>query len=272
MKQLTLYHWLDGWRTVWTIDAPNSKLSVLVLLTCRFERLYFVCLPKLEKLVLDTWEPHSVPLSFGFVPSLGEVEPTCGATLDQILLKLSDPLHGATGIHTLTLDFQAENLWMQPEIKQLRTAFNKPRNLSVRGIFAEFDILWATAFLEAAPSVEILQIEVCDHACDVDGEDRLWTFAERKSPQWEIDLGSSKNLLLNELQFIGFRSLKQHFSFIRAVMERAPRLQTIVLSGDEQCDKCDALCVASPRDSVLPKNQSRKSWSGELQTACSHPK
>lgn len=59
---------------------------------------------------MDTWEPHSVPLSFGFVPSLGEVEPTCGATLDQILLKLSDPLHGATGIHTLTLDFQAENV------------------------------------------------------------------------------------------------------------------------------------------------------------------
>jgi hypothetical protein len=30
----------------------------------------------------------------------------------------------------------------------------------VRGIFVEFDISWTSAFLVAAPSLEVLQIEV----------------------------------------------------------------------------------------------------------------
>jgi ABC-type protease/lipase transport system fused ATPase/permease subunit len=53
----------------------------------------------------------------------------------------------------------SDQLWMQPEMKQLR-AFNKLRKLSVRGIFVEFDILWTMAFLVVAPSIEMLQIEV----------------------------------------------------------------------------------------------------------------
>jgi hypothetical protein len=49
---------------------------------------------------------------------------------------------------------------MQPEMKQLCTAFNRLRKLFVRGIFVEFDILWTMAFLAAAPSIEMLHIEV----------------------------------------------------------------------------------------------------------------
>lgn len=49
---------------------------------------------------------------------------------------------------------------MQPEMKQLCTAFNKLRKLSVCGIFVEFDILWMMALLAAAPCIEILHIEV----------------------------------------------------------------------------------------------------------------
>jgi hypothetical protein len=49
---------------------------------------------------------------------------------------------------------------MQPEMGQLRTAFKKLRKLYVRGIFVEFDILWITAFLVAAPSIEMLHVEV----------------------------------------------------------------------------------------------------------------
>jgi hypothetical protein len=56
--------------------------------------------------------------------------------------------------------FFGGQLWLQPEMEELRTAFNKLKKLSVCGIFVEFDILWTTAFLVAAPSVEKLCIRV----------------------------------------------------------------------------------------------------------------
>jgi hypothetical protein len=45
-------------------------------------------------------------------------------------------------------------------MEELRTTFKKLKNLSVCGIFVEFDILWTTAFLVAAPSIEKLRIQV----------------------------------------------------------------------------------------------------------------
>jgi hypothetical protein len=123
------------------------------------------------------------PVTFGFVPSLGELELSCGSSCDQREFKVSELLHGVTGIHTLTLDFQGDigisniiflqngtfsllanyslfilscdQLWLQPEIKELFTAFNKLRKLSIRFIFVVFDILWTMAFLMAAPSIDV---------------------------------------------------------------------------------------------------------------------
>jgi hypothetical protein len=51
-------------------------------------------------------------------------------------------------------------LWLKPEGKQLCSAFQKLKKLSLRGIFVEFDLLWTIVLLEAAPSVEIFDIEV----------------------------------------------------------------------------------------------------------------
>ncbi|KAM3278416.1 hypothetical protein ACQJBY_045967 [Aegilops geniculata] len=243
LKYLRLFHCDAGRGFLWKIDAPSSKLRVLDLDTCCFGRLDLVCLPKLEKLHWDTWESEDAPLSFGSVPSLGELHLANGPELGQNVLKLSELLRGTTGIHTLTLDFMGENIWMQPEMKQLSSAFSKLRMLSILGIFIEFDLIWTTALLEAAPSVEILQIQVYDHLCDIGGQVRLRCFPERRSPQWEMDCRGSKNLLLRELQIICFRPLKQQLAFIRAMLERAPNLQKIILR-DESCEACDA--VGSP--------------------------
>lgn len=49
---------------------------------------------------------------------------------------------------------------MHPEIKQLCTAFKMLRKLSVHGIFVEYDLVWTMSFLEAAPSIELLHIQV----------------------------------------------------------------------------------------------------------------
>jgi hypothetical protein len=108
LKHLSLSYCDTGSYSVFKIDAPNSKLCVLELDRCRFERLELVCLPKLEKFICDTWQSKDVPVTFGFVPSLGELELSCGAPYDRCPFKLSELLHGTPGIHTLTLDFQGE--------------------------------------------------------------------------------------------------------------------------------------------------------------------
>uniref|UniRef100_A0ACD5WHC9 Uncharacterized protein n=1 Tax=Avena sativa TaxID=4498 RepID=A0ACD5WHC9_AVESA len=253
LKHLILLHCDTGANSIFKIDAPDSNICVLYIYKCRFERLEVICLPKLEKFVCNTWVSEYAPVTFGFVPSLGDIELSCCSSCDQREFKLSELLHGVTGIHTLTLDFQGENLWLQPEIEELFTAFNKLRKLSIRGIFVEFDILWTMAFLVAAPSIEILHIEVWEHSCDV-GEARLDSYLDRRTPQWEMRLHSSENRLLKDLEFAGFKSLEQQFTFIRSVLERSPSLQKIVLRGDEQCKYCDAL-EESPRPSKFPKKK-----------------
>ncbi|KAM0901686.1 hypothetical protein ACQ4PT_019838 [Festuca glaucescens] len=251
LKHLSLCYCDTGTYSVFKIDAPNSKLCVLEIDKCRFKRLELVCLPKLEKFACTTWVSQHVPVTFGVVPSLGELELSCGASYNERPFKLSELLHGTTSIHTLTLDFEGEILWLQPEMKELCTAFNKLKKLSVCGIFVEFDILWTTAFLVAALSIEKLRIQVWEHACDV-GEFRGGIYHDRRTPNWEMRFDGSENRLLKELEFGGFRSLDQQFTFIRSMLERSPNLQKIILRGDMQCEDCDAL-DASLHPSKFPK-------------------
>ncbi|KAI4986532.1 hypothetical protein ZWY2020_019162 [Hordeum vulgare] len=137
-------------------------------------------------------------------------------------------------------------LWLQPEMEELCTAFRKLRKLFVRGIFVEFDILWTTTFLVAAPSIEMLHIEVWEHVCDV-GEARPASYLTRSTPRRERHLdSSSENKLLKELEFAGFKSLEHQFTFIRSMLERCPNLHKIVLRGDEHCSSCDALKASRP--------------------------
>jgi hypothetical protein len=92
---------------------------------------------------------------------------------------------------------------------------------------------------------------------DLDDEDRRRNNSERRSPQWEMDFENSKNWLLKELEFVGFRSLEHQFTFIRSMLERSPNLKKIVLKGDEQCDNCDAF-TAAPLRSKFPKKDEQE--------------
>ncbi|XP_047072195.1 uncharacterized protein LOC124681307 isoform X1 [Lolium rigidum] len=253
LKHLSLSYCDTGTYSDFKIDAPNSKLCFLEFDMCRFERLELVCLPKLEKLICSTWESHNVPVTFGFVPSLGELELSFGAAHYQCPFKLSELLHGTASIHTLTLDFQGEIVWLQPEIEELRTAFSKLKKLSVWGIFVDFDILWTITFLVAAPSIEKLNIQVADqHPCEAGLRGRI--YRDRVTPQWEMRFDGSENRLLKELVFDGFRSLEQQFTFIRSMLVRSPNLQRIILRGDLICEECDAL-DASLRNLKFPKKE-----------------
>jgi hypothetical protein len=51
-------------------------------------------------------------------------------------------------------------VWIQPEGKQLCPVFSNLRKLSINGIHVEFDLLWTINLLEAAPSLEIFDVEV----------------------------------------------------------------------------------------------------------------
>jgi hypothetical protein len=160
LKKLMLFHCDVGDCSIWQINAPDSKLAVLeIAITC-LERVEVVCLPKLRRLHLDNWLYFEAPLRFGFVPSLNELALIRSGTLDNQEFRLSAVLHGTTNIHTLTLDFEGGELWIQPEGKQLCPAFGNLRELSICGISVDFDLLWTINLLEAAPSVEIFLVQV----------------------------------------------------------------------------------------------------------------
>uniref|UniRef100_M8BNN1 FBD domain-containing protein n=1 Tax=Aegilops tauschii TaxID=37682 RepID=M8BNN1_AEGTA len=152
LQHLSLDHCDAGDGSVWQIDAPDSSLRVL--------EVRYSYLKRLEELVL-----------------------LCAAKLDHPGFSLSQLLDGVTEIHTLTLNFQGEKLWIQPESRQLRAAFSKLRKLSIHGIYVEFDLLWTINLLEAAPTVEIFDIEVYEHPCMVPYWARVGV--QRVQPSWK---------------------------------------------------------------------------------------
>jgi hypothetical protein len=84
----------------------------------------------------------------------------------------------------------------------------------------------------------------------------------RTNPQWDLGLEfrSSKNLALRELHIACFRPLEQQLTFIRMILERAPNLQSVVLTEDrEKCEKCDAMALSGPPSALarpaFPKNK-----------------
>uniref|UniRef100_A0ACD5YSJ1 Uncharacterized protein n=1 Tax=Avena sativa TaxID=4498 RepID=A0ACD5YSJ1_AVESA len=260
LQHLSLDH-CDVGGSVWQINAPNSKLRILEVCMSYLVTVEVLCLPKLERIHYDEWFYFEPPLRFGSAPSLKELALLCGATLDHPEFSLSEVLRGTSNIHTLTLNFQGERLWIQPEGKQLCPAFGKLRKLSIWGVFVEFDLLWTINLLEAAPSVEIFSVQVWNHACLDDDEDiRAEIFwAQRTEPRWSTrKFTSSKPWRLKELEIVGFRPLEQQFLFVRSVMQRAPNLKAVVLKEhDKPCQDCDAMSRPHPppRGGFYPRDK-----------------
>ncbi|KAG2638781.1 hypothetical protein PVAP13_2NG576766 [Panicum virgatum] len=253
--------------SAWEIQAPDSKLSVLELSFCCLGELKVLCLPKLERLRWHTWISPKRPLSFDVVPSLKELSLVCGAIVDHRGFMLSEVLKDTTAVHNLTLNFQGERIWIKPEGKQLCTAFNKLRKLSLHGIFVEYDLLWTIVLLEAATSIEIFDIEIWEHPCILDTEGRRQTFGERTNPSWKVaEFKSCKEWPLKEFQITGFSPMEQQITLIRAIMQRASNLQTIILKDYQTCDYCEEIgalprCERLPPERVFPKGK------GEQDTA-----
>ncbi|CAL4992503.1 unnamed protein product [Urochloa decumbens] len=241
-----------GVLSAWKIQAADSHLAVLELGACCLGKLEVLHLPKLEHLCWDGWICPNAPLSLDVVPSLTELHLICPANIYFQGFKLSDVLRNTTSLHNLTLNFQGEKLWLQPEGKQLFTVFNKLRKLSLHDIFVELDLLWMIVLLEAAPTVEIFDVEIWEHPCTVDTEVRR--HSERINPSWKVvEFATHKEWQLRELHITGFAPMEQQLTFIKTVIKRAPNLQTLVLKDYSFCEACEAI-GALPRSERLPKD------------------
>ncbi|KAL6841855.1 hypothetical protein ACP4OV_028367 [Aristida adscensionis] len=186
LQHLYLFNCDVGGLSIWKIHAPNSKLRVLELCFCYFGRLEVLCLPKLEQLHWDSWMSPFTPLSLDAVPSLKDLYLVTCATARQHGVWLSKVLRDTTAIENLTLNFHGEKIWLKPEGKQLCSALNKLRKLSLHGIFVDFELSWTIVLLEAAPTVEIFDTEIREHSCELDIERRLRNFGERINPSWKM--------------------------------------------------------------------------------------
>ncbi|XBI99059.1 hypothetical protein VPH35_019214 [Triticum aestivum] len=199
------------------INAPHSNLRVLEVYLSKLKRAEVLCLPKLERVRWQAWLFYEAPLCFGSIPSLNE----------------------------LSL------IWMQPEGKQLCTASNKLRKLTIHGVFIKFDLLWTLNLIEAAPSVETFDVEMFEHPCREGDEARIRCFgAKRVEPSWKLPgFTSCHKWQLKEFQFGGFRPLvEQHFLFVSTVMGRAPDLKTVLLTdGQYPCKGCDTRIPIPPQ-------------------------
>jgi len=144
------------------------------------------------------------------------------------------------------------SIWINPEGKQFCTAFKQLKKLSLHGIFVEFDLLWTIVLLEAAPTVAIFDIEIWEHPCIIDDEERRKVYGDRINPSWKMfEFKSCKEWVLREVQITGFSPMEQQMVFLRAVMERARKLQRIILNDYQTCDYCEKI-GALPRSEILP--------------------
>ncbi|TVU37493.1 hypothetical protein EJB05_10809, partial [Eragrostis curvula] len=251
----------SGLRTPWKINAPDSKLSVLELSLCVLAKLEIVCLPKLEHLEWDTWFCSRAPLSLGLVPSLKKLYLICPGIEYIEGFILSEVLSDTTSVHTLKLDFQGEKIWLQqPERKQPCTSFNTLRKLSIHGIFVRFSLLWMRVLLEATPLLEMFDIEIWEHPCQIN--DSWLPFGERTNPSWKVpELTSGNNCFMKEFQIIGLKPLEQQMEFLSVVLQRGPNLETVILKYDDPCEDCEKMGIFPPRsstDCVFPKNKDEK--------------
>ncbi|RLN40864.1 putative F-box/LRR-repeat protein [Panicum miliaceum] len=222
LQYLVLNNCDTGDQSVLKTDTPNSKITYLKLFSCCFEKVEFLCLPKLPELHYDLWYSMNSPFSFGIVPCLEKVRLVSSMGNDQSGFKLSELLHGADEIHALTLDFLGDE-----------TSFNNLSNLFIHGIYAKFGLSWTLTLLEAAPFLKTFGIKVCDHVCT---EKNRRLFAKRTNP-WQKNkkLNRSRHLHLTRLEFGGFMAVKKHLQFVRAVMNYASSLETILLEDKDHC-------------------------------------
>ncbi|CAL4967508.1 unnamed protein product [Urochloa decumbens] len=230
-------------RPALTIDAPWSRVQVLLCDLCHFGGVELVQAPALAGLryradVLEGFD--SAAISIGCAPSLKclYISQHQGEE-SSVRLKLTELLANVGGqLERLILAFQNGKIWLQPGCsKQLRAALRGLKYLNLTNISPGCDLSWATFLLEAAPFLEILAIDICNHIC-------LNTWHQKGDEDaslvaWEQPSSDFRHHHLKQLYFKRAFHVEKDLLFARLVMGLAVNLQAVTLGVKSlQCPGC----------------------------------
>ncbi|GJM94080.1 hypothetical protein PR202_ga10694 [Eleusine coracana subsp. coracana] len=130
------------------VDAP-AALRELVLYMCFYTRVVLRSAPNLTRLVCDMWMAVGAPLSLLGVPRLEALSLANPKAPVAKEFRMSELLTNVTSLRHLSLDFEGQEVWIQPEPpRSLRAAFCKLSVLSVGGINVQRHLSWTMFFLK----------------------------------------------------------------------------------------------------------------------------
>ncbi|PNT61279.1 uncharacterized protein LOC100834165 [Brachypodium distachyon] len=201
-----------------------------------------ICVPKLMRLVYDTWYGENPPVLFGYVPQLDKVGFASPALSGQVPFTLSECLSSNRNLSILHLNFRTQMIWIKPEgPHQLTPIFSKLRDVHLYGILFECNLDWTMFILEGAPSVE--NFYLARHPCELSKSEDS---AEKTNMVWESSK-DLKHLNLKLLVIRGFEEEDKVMNYVRLVMARAVVLKRIELRDKDPCNLCKAIKREPPR-------------------------
>ncbi|KAL6595135.1 hypothetical protein ACP70R_048238 [Stipagrostis hirtigluma subsp. patula] len=220
------------------IDAPpQPKLKVLCFDECYIRRIHLVQVPKLVTLICSRWLSESCPVTFGpgSVPYLQEIILNNRAE-EQLSFSLSELLENVNNVETLRLAFGNGRVWLEPENpKILGAAFSKLKMLNLMTVSPEGDLSWTMFLLQAAPLLQLVDIEVYSNDICMEPDDDK----DMEELEWEVPPGF-RHRHLRELRVYGDIDATKDVRFARLVMERAVNLERLVLDARITCEECVA--------------------------------
>ncbi|KAM3245458.1 hypothetical protein ACQJBY_056657 [Aegilops geniculata] len=217
-----------------TLQVEHAQLSDLSIVDCCFDMVELTWVPKLTWLAFEILgSPEEPPLVLGYVPLLGVLRLS---TIACKMVKLSTFLH-ETSVRDLTLGFNCEKVWVQPECLTRRQAyvFQQLRILNLVKIPEGYDLTWTMFFLEAAPSLEELYMMVWEHRCEMEMNQE---FSENKGVEWESPTSNFKHHRLAKFILVGFQANDYMVSHVRRVLKAAVNLQDVYLYDRLVYAKC----------------------------------
>ncbi|CAN6213468.1 unnamed protein product [Urochloa humidicola] len=226
-------------------DVSDSQIKVLSLNDCYVGRVHVVQAPRLVLLICKEWWTESCPVTFGpgSVPSLEEIELSNRAETWQLSFSLSDLLENTRGVAIVSLAFDNNKIWVRPENpKNLGAAFSNIKVLHLLSIFPEGDLTWTMFLLQAAPCLELVNIQIyTNHVCcwpDDAGDNKDNDRDNiRDQPKWELPQGF-RHHHLRCLRISGGIDAGKDGRFARLVIERAVSLELLVLDARIMCEGC----------------------------------
>ncbi|KAL6650926.1 hypothetical protein ACP70R_009851 [Stipagrostis hirtigluma subsp. patula] len=256
LEYLNLQNCDAGIRSILQIEHP--QLLELSMDFCGFGSVELKWLPRLTHLTCRHWLPSQdqYPLSFGYVPQLQVLILSNVATTLHKTFELSEFLGNAI-ISTLYLNFLCERVWIKPEgPTRLAPLLKNLQVVSLHLIHEDYDLTWTSFFLEAAPRLAELNMQMSYHICYSDeaddynkNDDMPREIFQKASDllKWETH-GDFKHYNLRKLAIEGFQVIQKFTRFIRCVMQVAVNLELVSLRESRPCGRCEFLpLTAYPR-------------------------